>query len=221
LSAQIEDLLRHPEVAVVHGRFARWVADSDGVFRRPPATAAAHADAGLDESGSGWLYPRLLLDSLIHIVTAVVRRELYQELGGLDESLRTGEDYDFWLRACTRTPVRKLAMDTALYRVHKSSTTKAPRPISNEYWVVRRALQRFGLRGPDGHTLERAQIDRRLTQLCVQHAYRHFWWGDPCIAATAFVEALSHSPGNARCMGYALAARLRCMLSKAPLCKRG
>ncbi len=39
---------------------------------------------------SGWLYPQLLLDSRIHIITALVRKRLFDHVGGFDEAVRIG-----------------------------------------------------------------------------------------------------------------------------------
>lgn len=42
---------------------------------------------------------RILGDEFSVFVMAVFRRRVFEVIGGFDESLRTNEDYDFWLRA--------------------------------------------------------------------------------------------------------------------------
>ncbi len=54
----------------------------------------------------GWVYRRALRLCCISISTAVVHRRVFDEVGGFDESLPACEDYDFWLRATSRFPVR-------------------------------------------------------------------------------------------------------------------
>ena len=104
VKAQVDYLHKHPDVDAVFGRFARWEAGADGLFERPPASDQA-APIAVDRLAqpTGHIYCDLLLDSVVHIITAMVRRELVHDLGGFDTTLRTGEDYDFWLRAARRS----------------------------------------------------------------------------------------------------------------------
>jgi hypothetical protein len=52
----------------------------------------------------------------------VVRREVYEELGGFDSRVAAyGEDWEMWVRIATRYPVWFEAEPLALYRVHQRS----------------------------------------------------------------------------------------------------
>lgn len=216
LAAQMTYLDRHPDMRIVYSRWARWHADSQGDFA--PATnyleQAAGAQDVLDEDASGWIYAGMLLDSMIHSITAVVHRRVFDAIGLFDESLRTGEDYDLWLRATHRFRVAKLARTLALYRIHPQSVTAVEQRENNEYRVLMRALERLGHCGTGGRRVDRMELDRRLSRLCFDHGYRHYRRGDVRIAFDAFRLALRHSDFRPKTLAYCVGAAARCATSK-------
>lgn len=190
LAAQVRHLQAHPDVGLVYGKFVRWEGAADGSFAPPPPPVG---DApGLVAEHSGWIYRELLFDNIVHIITALVRKPVLESVGGLDERLRTGEDYDLWLRVSRQTRADKLNQTLAYYRVHAQSTTQVPRPVNNEYQVLRRTLEQHGLAGPDGAAASAVAVRQRLFQLCFSHGYFHYWHGDPAVARAAFREAMGH-----------------------------
>ncbi|MGD0230638.1 MAG: glycosyltransferase family A protein [Syntrophorhabdales bacterium] len=54
---------------------------------------------------SGFIYDRCLPLCIISPSSAVFKREVFNEVGFFDESLPVCEDYDMWLRICSRYPV--------------------------------------------------------------------------------------------------------------------
>lgn len=58
-----------------------------------------------DEKKQGDIYAQLLRDNLIGMPSALVKKECVQEVGGIDESFRCLEDYDFALRIAKRYAV--------------------------------------------------------------------------------------------------------------------
>jgi len=48
----------------------------------------------------GWIFPHCLPLCAISPSAALIRRDVFDELGYFDESLPACEDYDFWLRFC-------------------------------------------------------------------------------------------------------------------------
>jgi len=203
LQAQLDYLARHPELSVVYSRWARWHVDG-------PSPATEPDTEGIDADASGWIYTGMLLDSMIHSITALVRRNVIDDVGGFDESLRTGEDYDFWLRVTHRYRVAKLARTLALYRIHPASTTAVERRENNEYRVLMRALQRLGDTDAEGRRVDRALLERRLSRLCFGHGYRHYWRGDVRIAYQSFPLALLHFAFRPRTLAYCAGAGARC-----------
>jgi hypothetical protein len=53
----------------------------------------------------------------------VVRRQVYESLGGFDHRLSYGEDWEMWVRIAARYPVAYIPEPLALYRVHATSST--------------------------------------------------------------------------------------------------
>lgn len=64
----------------------------------------------------GDIFSPMLMGNLVHTSTVLLRRERREQVGGFDESMKTGEDYDFHLRTCRAGPVAFLAAATIRYR---------------------------------------------------------------------------------------------------------
>lgn len=54
---------------------------------------------------SGWIFERCLPLCIISPSSALIRRDLFEEVGAFDETLPACEDYDLWLRITLRYPV--------------------------------------------------------------------------------------------------------------------
>ena len=61
---------------------------------------------------SGWIFSPSLSLCLVSPSAVMMRRELFDEMGGFDETLSACEDYDLWLRIACRYPVHLI--DTPL-----------------------------------------------------------------------------------------------------------
>jgi GT2 family glycosyltransferase len=60
----------------------------------------------------------------INIGSAVYRKNVFEKVGGFDETMRFCEDYDWFLRAFdARIPKARIAEVTLLYRTHSDSMT--------------------------------------------------------------------------------------------------
>jgi glycosyltransferase involved in cell wall biosynthesis len=202
--AQVAILASRRDVNIVYGGIAYWTGREDGTFPDPLELAGTGEWSEIDTAASGDLYTKLLLDSVVCIISTMVRRTVFEELQGFDENLVTGEDYDFWLRVSRSHHFTKLRRTTALYRLHAKATTRVPRPVSSEYRVLTRAIERFGTSGADGIAVDAALLKRRMAKLCFDHGYSHFRRGSSSIAWRSFVESLRYSRLSARTIGLAL-----------------
>lgn len=211
LNCRVEVLRTRAEVGVVFGNFTRWTpAPAPGMAapERPdqlPAWALQAVDRG-------WVYPEILLDPIVHIIATAVRRSVVEAIGGFDETLRTGEDYDFFIRAARHCRFARVEPVVARYRQHAASITRIPQARSNEYTVVSRAIERFGLSAPDGRPLEASRLAQRLQRLCFDHALQHLHAGDPGIAAAGFRAAIRHDPMRAKAWLFAGLAAVKARL---------
>jgi hypothetical protein len=82
--------------------------------------------SSVERSSSG-----VLADALERIASApriqtpsmVVRREVYEQLGGFDRRLSWTEDWEMWVRISARYPIWYEVEPLALYRIHQGSST--------------------------------------------------------------------------------------------------
>jgi glycosyltransferase involved in cell wall biosynthesis len=209
LKAQVDYLREHPETGLVHGRYLRWVANPDGSFGPPPALPVKTPACETVTGRSGWIYPELLLGSLVWIVSVLMPKSLWESLGGMDESLRCGEDYDFFLRASRICRLDELDRVVAYYRIHPESTTHVVRDEDYEYMVMRRALDAWGVTGPDGREVAPKLLRDRFYRLFFNHGYRHFYRGKPEIAAASFRRALCDGRVSWRAVVYWILSSMR------------
>lgn len=93
LARQLEELERHPTCAVCHCDEI-WIRRGNQVLQRK-----IHRKRG------GWIFEHCLARCAISPSAALMRRSLFDEVGGFDESLPACEDYDLWLRVCALTEV--------------------------------------------------------------------------------------------------------------------
>lgn len=192
LSTQVSYLMQHPEVGMVTSNFLLWCPEHDGSFGQPPTPIVEPNADDIVGQHSGWIYGELLCDCVVCTITVLIRRAVVDSVGLFNEQLRTGEDYEYWLRVSRHAQVTKLNRDFACYRIHSQSTTQVPRPIDNEYLVLLGMLKKFGPVGPDGSRVPEARLADRLFRICFSHGLIHYWRGDPHISRKAFREAIGY-----------------------------
>lgn len=138
---------------------------------------------------SGWIYTELLLDCAVWTSTTLMDRRLFGDLGGFDETLRIGEDYDLWLRASRETPIIRVNQPLALYRQHPRSLTRGVPEQNWQALVVNRALARWGHRGPDGREADARAVSRSLARAWRNHANAQLQGGQWGLALTSNLRA--------------------------------
>lgn len=103
------------------------------------------------QKGGGDLFQRCLPRCVISPSAVLLERSLLSESGGFDESLPACEDYDLWLKICSRYPV--LYLEQALLRKYGGHKDQ----LSNKYW----GMDRFRIHALDkllrSGTLKREQ----------------------------------------------------------------
>lgn len=199
---QVAQMLAYPDIDLVFSRFKRF----DG---EPPSDLFASNAGSPSVEWLGWYYQPLLLDSAIWIVTAMIRRGLWDKIGGFDETLPIGEDYDFWLRASRHTRVVKLSDTLAGYRNNPDSLTKKIRDRNYEFEVLKAYVDRFGVTDPGGAAADIGPVSQRMAHLCFGHAYGHFWQGNVSRARQECAKAWAYGDHSPKNIGYWLASIVR------------
>lgn len=221
LDAQVAALEARAEVGFA---FTSWLVAAQPPDWNSPAAQAMREGwprpDEIDPQLSGWLYSALLFDVVIHTSTLLLRRELVRQAGFFDETLRRGQDYDYWLRMSRIAPGLKLKRPFSLYRQHPDNAIRQPQPRNYAYEILSGALRKWGTQGPDGSTIPPALLRAALSRSCRDFAHLHAHSGSASLsiryAARAMTQDLS-DPGNlwfsmkiaARAAARTLSDRLR------------
>lgn len=196
LAAQFEAMDAAPGCRMSYTAWQVWPsADAEpepALLQRLAAEAGDPKWAG----ATGWLYPELLLDCVVWTSTVVMQRSLLDEIGPFDAGLRIGEDYDLWLRASRATRIERVARPLALYRQHPASITRSAPRDNYRGRVVQRALDAWGLAGPDGRRADAAAVRAELAGSWSQFAYAQLQAGQRRAARRSVREALRVQPGH-------------------------
>lgn len=120
LETQLRGLQAEPDFRLVHSDEI-WIRNGKRVNQMDK-----HRKRG------GELFAHCLPLCVISPSSVVMERSLYIELGGFDESLPACEDYDLWLRLCSREQV--LFIGTPLLRKYGGHEDQ----LSRQYWGMDR-----------------------------------------------------------------------------------
>jgi hypothetical protein len=202
-------LQKHPEVGLVYHRWLVLKPDENGIYRLPTQSITKFNPEQIDPENSGWIYPQLLLDCIVHTSTVMLRRDIAEQVGEFDTMLINGEDYNYWLRVSRLCEIHKLTGLYSFYRASPNSLTSRPKAINYEYLVIDRALREWGASSPDGRTLEHNKLLQRLSNLAMGFGYMHFHAGSAELAWPSFFIALKHNPFRWRAVLYLLAAMVK------------
>lgn len=214
LAEQVAFIRNAPQFGIVFGQFAYWHADTSGAFADPLLALQRPETWEIKQPLSGYLYVDELLDSCIPMITPLIRREVFDTLNGFDESLLSGSDYDFWLRATFRFQTHKMDRCQALYRIHEQGVTGTPRSVNFGYVVLKRAVDTFGLRGPDGRTADATLVRHRLATIRLNFVQLHMHRGSVGVALAALPSYLQLSRWRPRAWIAAARAIRRALLDR-------
>ena len=100
----------------------------------------------------GWMYERCLPLCAISPSAVMIERGLFGEIGGFDESLPACEDYDLWLRICSRYPVLYVERPLTIKHGGHSDQLSSTVPALDRYRI--RALRKILEQGHAGTSSE-------------------------------------------------------------------
>jgi glycosyltransferase involved in cell wall biosynthesis len=102
LARQLQLFRDHPEYGMVASQCAS--VQSDGSFREKNRPGI-----------SGWVLQNLFNKNFIRTSAAVITRTCMNRVGLFDETLREGEEYDYWLRIAAQFPIGFINESLAVY----------------------------------------------------------------------------------------------------------
>lgn len=150
------------------------------------AAPASRPDLARVPVYSGDVFTTMLLGSIVHTSTVVIRSSVREEVGWFDEALRpNGEDFDFHLRTSAVTDVGFIDTPTIRYRVGAADQ------LSGDAHMV--ALARNGL-GTVRQRLTAAAHDPRISRRIRRRALAeaHLWLGRELGEEGHTVDAARH-----------------------------
>ena len=131
--AALEPAFDDPEVGAA---FCRYVAmDDAGRW-----TTIAPLEAGEDGVLDGWL-ERIALGQRVQTPAMVVRRSLYERLGGFDDRAGDAEDWEMWTRIAAHAKVWHVVEPLALYRVRSASLSRGTLRTGEHVRNLRRVVE--------------------------------------------------------------------------------
>src|SRR4051812_5827779 len=142
-------------VAIVTGNALNRGGDQDGRPVRPVIDTQPVPDL-----------VEILRDETAVFIMSVFRREVYERIGGFDETFRTNEDYDYWIRAALAGfPFARNPRPLGLYRRHANSLSASEvRMITGILRVFRKTLPQC-TPGTEAYRVAAGQIARFETEL--------------------------------------------------------
>jgi glycosyltransferase involved in cell wall biosynthesis len=129
------DLRGHPDAGAAYCR--HLYIDEGG--RRVELAPPEPKSSGILIEGARFL----ALEQRIMTPCIVVRRLVYEELGGFDDRLACAEDWEMWVRVAARFPVYYEERPLACYRLHDDSNTGRNLRGGLNLEYTRRAIELF------------------------------------------------------------------------------
>jgi GT2 family glycosyltransferase len=159
--------------------------------------------AQLEQPGAGvipdWL-ERIAVGQRLQTPCMVVRREVYERLGGFDPRPRgLGEDWEMWVRIAAHYPVAYLPEPLALYRVHSVSLSGGMLRTGENVRDLRRVIEinREHLPPSRANALTRRAL-RETATTCLRRARRAMGAGDTATTWAQVREAVRLVPSLIR-----------------------
>jgi glycosyltransferase involved in cell wall biosynthesis len=124
VAAQVALLQQQPEVEVCYTDEI-WM--RHGVRVNPKQIHQKH---------TGWLFEPSLPRCIISPSSIILRRSLWERLGGFDEGLPACEDYDLWLRMTVRVPVTLIPEALIVKRGGHADQLSRSTPLLDQYRIA-------------------------------------------------------------------------------------
>jgi hypothetical protein len=121
--------------------------------------------------------------NFIPVLTVMMRRSCYENIGGFDEKQYTAEDYDYWMRLARVYKFKFIDVALAKWRMNPGSMSKNVEKMMGGHW--RAFNKKENLKG-----VSIFKILQRRSFLCLEYAQRYADNKDFFNAAKTYAKAL-------------------------------
>ena len=202
LRTQMQHLAREPATDAVFCMGLYWRPEPDGRTWLRPAPDLRTAD--IDATVTPLRYEDFLYSIPVASSTMIVKKRVWQAIGGFDVGMKYAEDQNFNLRLAWSYRVDLLKTVGMLYRQHGDSATA--RVQDQNHWadVTSGAVKALGLIDAAGRHVDADRLRRRMAQLHFFHGYDHFWRGRLPVARREYWQAFLRDPLDPKTLAYLL-----------------
>jgi glycosyltransferase involved in cell wall biosynthesis len=124
---------------------------------------------------AGWVQNKLFEEDFVPMPSVMVRRTCFDQVGLFDETLRSCEDYDMWLRISRVWEIDFVPQPLALYRISPNQMSQnLERMLANQIQVKKKALLDY----PELKNLPLSVLDRYFYNLYPRLARYNLKRGD-------------------------------------------
>ncbi|MFP5221217.1 MAG: glycosyltransferase family 2 protein [Acidobacteriota bacterium] len=155
LARQVALLESRPDVGVVYSQ--RDTIDESGRLTR----------GFRPKLHEGFILNELYVDNFICMSSVILRREVFDQCGYIDESLRMSEDFDFWLRVACKYAFAVVQDPLVRYRTHGGQVSRNTEWRIRVVWEIRRNFD-----GKHGHLVSRKARMRARALYHSGHGFR-------------------------------------------------
>lgn len=141
---------------------------------------------------------RLMLNrNLVFTGAVLIRRHLVLDCGMFDERLRTGEDWEVWLRLMHKTHFASIPNVLAMYLKHEGAMT-TDEDFMGRAWCDAMLLHREKSKSLELSDALRSDLDLAVQATLFQHAYAAYNRSDFRVARERFERLLMYYPSHSR-----------------------
>lgn len=164
----------------------------------------------IDESLSGWVYHRLILENHALPSSWLFRRSAWQRLGPLRADDQKTDDWEYIVRASRDHVFVCLEEELVLYRQVPGSLSRRLASENGGELMRERLIGRYGLSSPDGTPVDEQALRQQRYQGWRHFADAHCARGDLALGLRTFATLLRRGPRRGHTLlSLAMALRRR------------
>lgn len=139
LAAQITVLEKNPKVGIVHTNFKLVTENAElSVTLQNNYYASIKQEPYADKN----IYRKLLYSNYVIFSSLLIRRKIYDAIGGINEAFNQNEDYELLLKASLITKASNVSRELTFYRIHSNNQSHKNKELSYlENQVIFKSLQ--------------------------------------------------------------------------------